>query len=270
MPSYDAADYWENRLRGSVALDKVGYLGLGKHYNQWLYRVRERVFRKTIRSLGVNLADCSVMDIGSGTGFYVRLWKDHGAKHVAGLDITTAAVEHLKSRFPDVSFYKADITDAFLPLGKLHFDVISAFDVLFHIVDDVKYRNAIANIGSLLKPGGLFLFSDMFTHSEVAPSGHVWFRPLGLTKEVLHQCGFKVLRRSPIFVMMNEPTDSRSQFRKHLWGILQRIISKSEVAGLILGAGLYPAEVLLASTLKESCSTEIMICRKESTAFAST
>ena len=46
------------------------------------------------------------------------------------------------------------------------FQAISAYDVLFHIVDDARYERAIQNISALLSPGGVFFFSDLFLHGE--------------------------------------------------------------------------------------------------------
>src|ERR1041385_9088689 len=129
MSNFDAVSYWENRLQGNVALEKIGYLGLGRQYNQWLYRVRQAVFRRTVKSLNVDLGQCSVLDVGSGSGFYIQQWKAFGAKKLVGLDLTTAAVEHLRGEFPDVTFHKADIgEDCELP-AKGPFDIISAFGV---------------------------------------------------------------------------------------------------------------------------------------------
>lgn len=262
MSNFNPAEYWESRLRGNVALDKVGYLGLGKHYNQWLYRVRKTVFRRTVRSLEIDLANSSVLDIGSGTGFYIQQWKDLGTKELVGLDITTAAVEHLRARFPDTPFYKADITEDTLPVCGAKFDIISAFDVLFHIVDEARYRSALANIYSLLRPGGLFLFSDMFPHNETPTCQHVLYRRLAHIEEALHERGLHVLGRRPVFVLMSEPLDSTSRTRKLLWRGIQRAVSVHETSGFIVGGALYPLEVLLTSLLKESSSTEVMICRE--------
>ena len=65
---------------------------------------------------------------------------------------------------------------------------------------------------------------------------------------------------------MSVPVDSSSRIRKLLWGGLQRVVSQSELAGFLAGAALYPLEVSLVSMLKESCSTEIMICKKVTSA----
>lgn len=40
MSSNDLHHYWESRLTDAFNLEGVGYLGLRKQYNSWLYRVR--------------------------------------------------------------------------------------------------------------------------------------------------------------------------------------------------------------------------------------
>jgi SAM-dependent methyltransferase len=263
MSTFDAASYWENRLRGNVALEKIGYLGLGSQYNQWLYRVRKAVFRRAVKSLNISLAESSVLDVGSGSGFYIQQWKALGAGKLTGLDLTTAAVEHLGAKFPDVTFHRADIgEDRELP-AKGPYDIVSAFDVLFHIVDDTRYRRAIQNIHSLLRPGGVFLLSDVFVHDNVVPLEHFVSRPLTQAESVLRETGFEILGRRRVFTIMSAPLDSSSRIRRVMWGGLQRTVSKSEAIGFVVGALLCPLDVMLASISKEGPSTEIMICRKE-------
>ena len=116
----------------------------------------------------LDFSDNEILDVGCGTGFYVGLWKNQiGVGHITGIDITNIAIENLKGKFPDAEFYRADVSSdadiAFL-IGTKEFDVVSAFDVLFHIVDDNRYEKAIKNIHSMLKSNGIFVFSDNFIH----------------------------------------------------------------------------------------------------------
>src|ERR1043166_8271428 len=104
-----------------------------------------------------------VLDVGSGTGFYVDRWLRLGAR-VTGLDLTEIAVAELSRAFPAARFLRADIGASLdgVPLAPGWFDAVSAFDVLFHIVDDAQYARAFENIPSLLRPGGWFLGPENF------------------------------------------------------------------------------------------------------------
>ncbi len=105
-----------------------------------------------------------VLDVGSGTGhwieFYSRLFP---VKSIVGVDISADAVERLRERFPDllgVSFLRGDILDVELP--ERSFDLISCIGVLFHIVDDEKWRDSLKRLSSHIRPGSLLVASGLF------------------------------------------------------------------------------------------------------------
>src|SRR5262245_19081086 len=102
-----------------------------------MYRVRGAVFDRVVSALkGATWTGIPVLDVGSGTGFYVERWRRTGAA-VTGLDLTEVAVEELRRSFPEIPFVRADIGGALeqIPLPAERFQAISAFDVLFHLVD---------------------------------------------------------------------------------------------------------------------------------------
>ena len=39
---FDAKDSWEKRLNHEFGLHKVGFLGIGKNFNHWMYKVRKK------------------------------------------------------------------------------------------------------------------------------------------------------------------------------------------------------------------------------------
>jgi SAM-dependent methyltransferase len=260
-------DYWENRLKENFGLHGAGYIGLGRSYNNWLYKVRRKVFVSRIKSMYLDFSDKEVLDVGCGTGFYVGLWKNQiGVRHITGIDITNIAIKNLKGKFPDAEFYRADISSdediAFLIRTK-KFDVVSAFDVLFHIVDDNKFEKAIKNIHSMLKPKGLFVFSDNFIHGPTIRSTYQVSRSLSHIEKTLFNNGFEIIQRRPMFVLMNTPVDTTKRTPKRLWRDLSLVLQRyGDTAGSTVGCFLYPIEIILVSLLKETASTEIMICRK--------
>ena len=154
--------YWETRLRADYNLGGVGYTELGEAFNRWIYRVRRHGMRKIIRKLALP-RDASVLDVGSGTGFMIDVWRGAGFENVQGCDLTTVAVEGLTRRFPSHRFLNVDISSAQIPYSS-EFDAVSSNDVLFHIVDDAGYQRAFTNIFGALRPGGYFVFSDNFLH----------------------------------------------------------------------------------------------------------
>jgi len=263
--SSDTRDYWENRLKENYSLDGTGFQSLGEHYNRWMYRIRKAVVRRSvIRTLSA-LHDLEVFDIGSGTGFYVEMWLKLGARGVTGSDITDVAVLNLRNKYPNNQFYRFDIGQKSLPdqlVGK-KFGLVSAFDVLFHIVDDRKYLNAMTNINSLLETGGTFLFSDNFLHrSSALRSRHQVSRSLASIESTLQDTGFKVIDRFPMFVIMNAPVDTNNRLLPLTWRLVKSTARRGNAMSNITGCVLFPLELFLTSICKEGPSTEIMICKK--------
>ncbi|MDI6787413.1 MAG: class I SAM-dependent methyltransferase [Planctomycetota bacterium] len=257
-------EYWEKRLRDTEGIAGVGYLGMGQGYNRWLYKVRRQIFLRQVKSLGLSYDNIHVLDIGSGTGFYVEIWKSLGVRAVTGSDITSIAIERLMKHFPEFEFYQLDIGGSLeqQQFAGRKYDVISAFDVLFHIVDDNQYQKAITNISEMLRPGGLSLFSENFLHRNTIRLQHQVSRPLSEIEDFLKGAHLEIVRRIPMFFIMNYPADSTNIVFKQLWNLMMIPVRKSEVIGFVIGGLLYPLELLLTALVHESPSTEMMVCKK--------
>jgi SAM-dependent methyltransferase len=262
MATINLENYWENRLKKSFGPEGVGYLGLGRQYNNWLYKVRRHVFNSQMRAAKIDLSEAEVLDIGSGAGFYIDRWKELGVKKVVGTDITNVAVEALKTKYPSDEFFRVDIGGELASIAHRRFDIVSAFDVLFHIVDDARFEKAIQNIYLLLKPGGLFALSDNFLHGDTIRADFQVSRSLYDIEKVLLASGFQIVKRVPMFFFMNYPVDSKNRLSKMLWRMMAKAISLHEIFGFLIGALLYPVELVGLALIKESPTTEMMICRK--------
>jgi SAM-dependent methyltransferase len=262
MDDLSSRDYWEDRLKENFGLHGTGFQGLGKRYNEYMYKVRKRVFLHLMKKFDMDFATINVLDIGSGTGFYVGLWEDLGVFNLTGTDITTVAVENLKLMYPSYEFLQLDIGNESSHMTFSNkFDIISAFDVLFHIVDDTRYENAIRNVVSLLKPDGLFIFSENFLHHNSVKSARQVSRSLDIIQKVLSENNLEVLLRRPMFVLMNAPVDTNKSLLKGIWRTIVSTVRRGEISAYIACNILYPIELFLVSVIKESPSTEIMICK---------
>ena len=284
--SFDNRQYWEHRLGEHFSPAGVGYLRLGRRFNEWMYRVRGGVFDRVVAELELRQqsavdrqqaappspsdparpwAGRSVLDVGSGTGFYVDRWQRLGAR-VTGLDLTEVAVARLTRAYPDARFVRGDIGGALetLPFAADSFDAVSAFDVLFHIVDDAQYARAFQNIAVMLRPGGWFLWSDNFLRHGAVRVRHQASRPLAGSVRLVEAAGFEVVRRVPMFVLMNYPADTGSRLLRLAWTAMVAPAALGEPFGWALGALLFPVERALVRRLRESPSTELMVCRRRS------
>lgn len=270
---FKVRDYWESRLKADYSLQGVGYKRLGKQYNKWMYRLRAHVFQRVARGLDVDWSSARVLDVGSGTGFYVDQWHRLGVPKVVGLDITEKAVGELRQRFTGDQFYQVDIggKDVPSPVSRLTtpgglapggFDAISAMDVLFHIVDDYQYQQAFRNIASLLKPGGWFIWSDNFLRHGTERVAHQVSRSLAESEAAVRAAGLEIVDRRPMFVLMNYPADTQSKLMRWAWKAMVAPATAAEGLGSVIGAVLYSLERTLTSVAKESPSTEMMLCRR--------
>ena len=261
----------------------MGYLRLGRRYNEWMYRVRGEVFDRVVGRLNSGNSEQStvnrksprqpatgkewvgkdVLDVGAGTGFYVERWLKLGAQ-VVGLDLTAVAVRELACRFPSARFLQADIGQPLeeIPLRAASFHAISAFDVLFHIVDDADYARAFRNVAGLLRPGGWFLWSDNFLRHPTERIAHQANRPLAESQRLAEVAGLEIVDRVPMFVVMNYPADTTSRLARRAWTALVAPAMLAEPLGWLAGALLYPLERVLVRLVRESPSTELMVCRK--------
>lgn len=260
---FSVRDYWESRLRQSYSLEGVGYRKLGRHYNAWMYRVRARVFARATQRIGLEWASARVMDVGSGTGFYVEQWHRLGVPGVTGVDITDTAVGKLRQRFPRDTFVRADIGNETPPgVAPGSMDAVSAMDVLFHIVDDAEYARAFTHIAATLKPGGWFVWSDNFLRRPAERVTHQVSRPLAESERLVRAAGFEVVARVPMFVLMNYPADSRGRLARWAWTAMVAPAALAEPFGWVVGGLLAPVDTWLSGWMRESPTTEIMLCRK--------
>jgi SAM-dependent methyltransferase len=261
---FDPGTYWEQRLSTTGGLKGVGFKKLGTSFNNWAYRVRRHVFKKEVASLGIDFTKATVLDIGSGTGVYVDLWRKFGVKSITGLDITKVAVKQLSSMFPDNRFFVGDISEAAFPQHPAYgkYDLVSAMDVLFHIVDDGRYNTAIKNIAASLKHGGYFIYSDSFMKQQtIRGESHV-ARTEDYLLKVIVDNGFEKVEMKPFMYLFDNPADSKNQILKGFWFLLHNGLYVLPFMGNVIGPLLYPLELMLLSTSKRGPSSKFTIFRK--------
>lgn len=201
---YNPGEYWEARLSKKLDLTTVGDIGLGQ-YNLWLYKARYRALRQALKRGRVETQGKAVAEVGVGSGAFIPFWEKCGASTLVGVDITHASVEALSWQYPNHRFFQADVTGS-LPTGQDgQYDIVTAFDVLFHIVDDAAFQRAIANLGKLAKAGGWVIISDGFGSRPYGPFHHEYHRSHEHYARELEAAGLRPVFTDPIFYLMNTP-----------------------------------------------------------------
>jgi SAM-dependent methyltransferase len=255
----DATRYWEDRHASEESLDTVGWTGLGRGFNGRMYEVRRHVFRRVVSARVALGGDPRVLDIGSGTGFYLDIWREHGVRRVEGSDVSERAVARLRSSHPDVPIHQLDLTGE-LPAGK--YDAVSAMDVLFHILDDAAYARAVENLGSLLAPGGYLVVSENLLADRVERAPSQVSRSESEILGLLRGAGLEPVARAPMFFLLNGPVDSHNPWLQRWWTLLTKLVSLNETLGSVLGAVLVPIELLAVRIARRGPSTKLLVCRR--------
>lgn len=99
--------------------------------------------------------DRRVLDMGSGTGYGAAELAQH-ASNVIGIDIAPEAVDYASAHYPlpNLEFTTGSCTQ--LPFDASSFDVITAFEVIEHLVD---WRSLLTEAKRVLASGGQLLVS---------------------------------------------------------------------------------------------------------------
>src|SRR5689334_18292137 len=199
-PDFDPRQYWQDTLSRNFDLRGTGHPGLSEAYNDRCYRLRRFVLEDALRRHRIPVAGHEALDAGCGSGFFVQLWLSKGA-HVTGVDLTDVAVEKLSRRFPLAQFEVGDLA-SWRPSRQ--YDVVSCFDVLFHIVDDASWERALSNLADAVAPGGWFVFTEHFFRKP--PPGdavHNKSRGRSAYETALIARGLAVMDERPTHHLMN-------------------------------------------------------------------
>jgi SAM-dependent methyltransferase len=260
---FNPEEYWKSRLHNKVGLDGVGYNGLDAKANSKLYKIRGYGFKSLVKKYIKGIQNKDVLDIGSGTGFYINLWVQFNAHKITGFDITDVACARLRQAYPDCNFEKVDITEKSQIRNYFNqFDVISIMDVIFHIVDDSKLPCAIENIALMLKKGSYLVFSDFLLKGASVRKKHIVFRNEREVIELLEKYGLRVVELRPLFYFLNDPIDTTNYFLKRIFYKYRNIAGQRKWLGNLILTVIYPIELIILRFRKSGPSTKIVICRK--------
>lgn len=267
MRIYNPKEYWSKHLEENFSLNGVGFTQCGKSYNEYLYKMRKKVLERTISKHKIDVPNMRILDIGCGSGFYVDIWQQNGARYLTGIDITAISVKELSVKYSNFNFYEADITSPTLiqdlNLKEKSFDLITAFDVLFHMVDDDKFEQAIKNIAMMCSEDGLIFLTDIFPHKRPYVILHQKSRILDDYVQVLSKNGFKIIDRIPVHYLLFAPLDISCDLLQKIllrfwWGGIVRMVERKTH---LLGHIFYKFDTVLTRLFKESPSTEMIICK---------
>jgi len=235
---------WLDRHDTLGHYERVGYVGLGESYNRWIYRIRRRHFLRLARRHGLT-PSARVLDVGLGSAFYIGLYKELGITGVCGVDISPTAVARARSTFPSCRFAVCDIS-AGLPAEidpQQGFDWVSAMDMLYHIVEDDLFSEALRHCGRAVRPGGRLVVSDNFPARSLPPDAHQAYHSLEDYERILAPLRLHLVEVSPVFFVSNGQVGCEGAMYRLMslyWRAFSRMLGKAvhtwRPAGEALGA----------------------------------
>lgn len=268
-PEYIAPRYWAEIYEAAYDESAVGYPHLARSINRARYDVERRNVARALGAAGVSQPE-RVLDVGSGTGIWIDFWRRRGAREIVGVDLTKAAVERLRSRYPEHEFLQHDVGDADVSLpGDM--DVASAMSVLLHITDDARFERALQNVLGCVREGGIVvLVEPVVVHrwwgEPFGPEANSKARPLATYASILSRAGFSIVDLRPTSCLLANVIDTRREFTfrvlERYWDLLAGLVGRHERRGRVVGALLRAVDLVATSVVPNGPSAKIIVARR--------
>jgi len=266
---YESTRYWRELHRQGDDVRVVGYPTLPLAFNRRLYNNQAAAVRRTLEHAGVRIDGASVLDVGSGTGFWLDLWQRLGASTVAAVELVPEAVGRLRERFPESDVAAADVSDG-PPFPGRTFDVVSAMAVLLHVTDPERWRSALAALEEQLAPGGAIVLLEPVAVArhrlDRGESEHNTVRTLADWERALAVAGLQIVAVRPATILLSDPVDARTRAglaaRLLWWRMLARLLRGRERLASLLVPPLAMLDRALAATSPVGPSAKCVVIRR--------
>lgn len=104
--------------------------------------------------LGVDLSASKVLSAGCGTGAVSEVLAEE-THSLTGFDFSSAGIRTLRNSNPSGRYIHASLPS--IPFKSSKFDIVTAFSVLYHIIDENKWKESIAELSNMMKDDGHLL-----------------------------------------------------------------------------------------------------------------
>lgn len=272
---YNPQEFWERRLEKNFNFKGVGYANLGEEYNKWLYRAKERVLDEVLKKNNISCEGKNVLELGVGSGFYIDYWKKKNISGFTGVDITEKSAKELSNKYPQYKFIQADISSTNFSIDN-KFDIITVFDVMFHVLDEEKFEQIISNIKRLSHEKSIILITDGYLKDSYQESFHVKIRSLNRYIEILTKNKMEKRDVRPLFYFMSKPLDNNNKLLYILcllfWIFISSIVvlfnnlgKYGKLINHLIGYCLYNIDKIILKCGNNSLCTKLMfISRSDS------
>jgi trans-aconitate methyltransferase len=163
---YEAARYFDSYYIAAGELSDritIGPAVSGLHSRYHYNAVENSIIRGLLRCQVRERP--TVFDLGPGAGHWIDFYRaTFAASYVCGLDISKACADRLRAKYAatdGVAIVQGDVAEAsFRP--ERRFDIVNAIGVVFHIVDDARWLQALVNMRALLQDDGVMVVGGEF------------------------------------------------------------------------------------------------------------
>lgn len=240
---FDATSYWQSRHSQRVGLEATGTLGAPLAWQRWMYRGKVRAFDHALAAAGFDLRGARALNFGCGTGFFEDHWEQQGAAQTAGIDVVESVIEELRRNYPYRRYLCGNLgVDPGLAEGLGLFNLVTAIDVLYHVVAEDQLDNILSALVNRIDVDGLFLFTDALVDKE--PDRHVRFRSLESWHGRLARHAMQIVAHEPVFLFQNRPT------------------RLTRIAPAAFGSIAYFADSLLLHRAPRFANNFLILCRR--------
>ena len=176
----DFVRVYPNELVYNEKGESVSYTS--EHHSNFLNHCKFYEFASQYLDKGKSV----VLDAGCGSGYGTKILKEGGAADVHAFDLSSHAIEFAHRNFSDFAdFRTCGITDLAVYEGK-EFDLVTCSEVLEHIKEYGREREALIQLRKVMKPGGMLVLGT--PNDEMLPNHGFSYREMeDLLKEVFSQ-----------------------------------------------------------------------------------
>lgn len=185
--------YWIDRHKElGEGLESSGRIALTEAENQADYEAKRAHLRGFLGAVVPADRPQSLLDAGCGTGLMMPVYQELGFT-ITGIDFASPAAGRAP-HLDGVTVVEGDICE--LDVDRGNWDVICCIDVLFHVLDDNKWREFFANAVRALKPDGMLVLQVHLRDDAdyVGVQGHCHFRRRRDYEAVARESGFDWVR----------------------------------------------------------------------------
>jgi ubiquinone/menaquinone biosynthesis C-methylase UbiE len=199
-------DYWSNLAAGYGESDALGFAPIlhpqaPTWFNKAVDELQFAAFRRALTVAEI-LPDALCLDVGCGTGRWVRRYKEVGFSPI-GVDATPGMLRIAHTLGTTAPLVAALASD--LPFPDQTFDCVSDITVLQHIAYEFQ-RRALLEMVRVLKPEGRIILLELVRGNDLhifPRSPHDWIRTVECCGTTLIKCfGQEYLFPDRLFVRM--------------------------------------------------------------------